>query len=329
LVNATIDVLQTPATHSGSGLVTVEYEGTSPCYCHGTLILTEDGEVPVEQLSIGDRVATKSGALRPIKWIGRRSYGGRFVMGRKDILPVCIKAGSLDDNVPKRDLWISPNHAMYLDGLLIEAKDLINGMSIVQAQRVEHVEYFHIELKTHDVIIADGAPSETFIDDDSRFMFHNAHEYHRLYEEEHAAPAQYCARRLQDGYEVEAIRRRIALRAGLRLNEETTSAGELRGFVDRITPRVIEGWAQNVDHPEAPVCLNIYARGRLIGQTLANRYRADLQRAGIGSGYHSFNFTPPAGLAFALNALEVRRSFDRAVLPASAHTNRIGKSAAA
>ena len=54
-----------------------------------------------------------SGALRPIKWIGRRSYGGRFVMGRKDILPVCIKAGALGDNVPRRDLWISPHHAMY------------------------------------------------------------------------------------------------------------------------------------------------------------------------------------------------------------------------
>ncbi len=58
-------------------------------------------------------------------------------MGRKDILPICIKAGALDDNVPKRDLWISPNHAMYLDGVLIEAKDLVNGVSIVQAESVE------------------------------------------------------------------------------------------------------------------------------------------------------------------------------------------------
>ena len=61
--------------------------------------------------------------------------------------------------------------------MLIEAKDLVNGVSIVQAERVESVEYFHIELDSHDVIIAEGAPSESFIDDDSRGMFHNAHEY--------------------------------------------------------------------------------------------------------------------------------------------------------
>ena len=152
-------------------------ENTTPCYCRGTLIRTEGGEVPVEALTIGDKVITKSGKARPIKWIGRRSYDGRFIMGRKDVLPICIKAGALDDRVPQRDLWLSPHHALYLDGVLIEAKDLVNGVSIVQADRVEKVEYFHIELETHDVIIAEGALAESFIDDDSRGMFNNAHEY--------------------------------------------------------------------------------------------------------------------------------------------------------
>ena len=70
---------------------------------------------------------------------------------------------------------------MYLEGVLIEAKDLINSVSIVRAERVEKVEYFHIELESHDVIFAEGALSETYIDDDSRFMFHNAQEYRALY----------------------------------------------------------------------------------------------------------------------------------------------------
>ena len=138
-------------------------EGNTPCYCRGTLILTNRGERPVEELAIGDNVLTADGARRPIKWIGKRSYGGRFVMGRKDILPICIKVDALADNVPKRDLWISPHHAMYLEGVLIEAKDLVNGASVVQAERVDNVEYFHIELDTHDVILAEGALSETFL----------------------------------------------------------------------------------------------------------------------------------------------------------------------
>ena len=158
---------------------------------------------------------TKSGEERPIKWIGRRSYSGRFIMGRKDVLPICIKAGALDDRVPQRDLWLSPHHALYLDGVLIEAKDLVNGVSIVQADRVEKVEYFHIELETHDVIIAEGALAESFIDDDSRGMFSNAHEYRQLYGDEATGLAQFCAPRREDGYRVEAVRRRIALRAGV------------------------------------------------------------------------------------------------------------------
>jgi type VI protein secretion system component Hcp len=173
-----------------------------PCYCPGTLILTDRGEVAVETLSIGDVVMTMSGAARPIKWIGRRSYAGRFAFGQKDILPVCIKAGALDENTPRRDLWISPHHAMFLEGVLIEARDLVNGVSIVQAETVDKVEYFHIELDTHDVLVAKGAFSESFIDDDSRNMFHNAPEYRTLYPADEQGAVRYYAPRVDAGYNV-------------------------------------------------------------------------------------------------------------------------------
>ncbi len=198
-------------THGGADITV----STTPCYCRGTLIETPRGEQRVEALQIGDQVMTRSGAARAIKWIGRRGFAGRFILGRKDILPVCIKAGALGANTPRRDLWISPHHAMYFDsasagGVLIEAKDLVNGISIVQAEHADKVEYFHIELETHDVIIAEGALSESFIDDDSRGMFHNAPEFHALYPQAARNAAQYCAPRLEDGNEVEAVRRRIA-----------------------------------------------------------------------------------------------------------------------
>ncbi len=197
---------------SGAGSI----NGPVPCYCRGTMIETKRGEKKVETLAIGDKVVTASGALRPVKWIGRRSYAGRFVLGRKDILPVCIKAGALGTNMPVRDLWISPHHAMYFSdqgGVLIEAKDLVNGISIVQAERVDKVEYVHVELETHDVIIAEGALSETYLDEDNRGMFHNALDYDTLYTGDGAQlPTRYCAPRLEDGYAVEDVRRRIAAR---------------------------------------------------------------------------------------------------------------------
>jgi hypothetical protein len=305
------------------------------CYCPGTLIRTARGEKSIEKLKIGDKVMTASGALRPIKWIGQRSYGGRFLLGRTDILPICIKAGALAPNVPRRDLWISPHHAMFLDGLLIEAKDLVNGVSIVQAEQVDEVDYVHIELETHDVIIAEDALSETFLDDNSRMMFHNAAEYYELYPDAATAPAGYCAPRRDDGFEVEAVRRRIAVRAGLSAHDDTQHAGTLRGYVDLMSPERIAGWAQAVDYPDAPVCLDIRAGGELLGQVLANRYREDLAEAGIGNGCHGFEFIPPARLTVSSADIEVRRSIDgaevelsleaRTALPESARTLHAAK----
>jgi len=296
------------ASQGGGTVITADQIA---CYRRGTRIATKAGETPVEELSIGDEIMTASGVARPIKWIGRRSYGGRFIIGRKDILPICFKVGSLGEGLPRRDLWISPHHAMYLDRVLIEAKDLVNGVSIVQADEVDSVEYFHIELDSHDVILAEGAPSETFVDDDSRGMFHNVQEYALLYPDEAERPTRYCAPRLDEGFVVDAVRRRLALRAGLAIGPDS---GALRGSVDVVSAHAIEGWAQNLRHPEAPVCLDVYADGSLIGQTLANRHRGDLETAGIGNGRHAFVFTPPDGIAFPPGAIEVRRSLDGAPL---------------
>ena len=167
----------------------------APCYCDGTLILTDRGERRVETLAIGDCVITADGVARPIRWIGRRSYAGHFARGTH-VLPICFKAGALDVNRPRRDLWVSPHHAMFLDGVLIEGIDLVNGASIIQAERVERVDYFHVELDSHDIIVAEGALSESFVDDDSRGMFQNAHEFAALYPDStDASGALLCAAR--------------------------------------------------------------------------------------------------------------------------------------
>ena len=133
-----------------------------------------------------------------------------------------------------------------------------------------------------------------------------------LYPDVAVRSAQYCAPRCSEGYEVEAVRAEIDKRAGLRLSQENPRG--LRGYVDAVTTRRIAGWAQNPDYPEAPVYLDIYAGGRLIGQALANGYREDLDQTDIGSGRHSFAFTSPTGLDFAADTVEVRRSLDGAAL---------------
>ena len=211
------------ATQSSSGLqpmdLTVGYFNPA-CYAAGTRILTERGEVAVEALAIGDRVITGCGAAEPVRWIGRRSYRGRVAAGQPGVAPVRLRAGCLGGGLPRRDLLVSPKHAMFLDGYLVSAEALVDGRGIVHERGHGDVEYFHIELEQHDVILAEGALSETFIDDDgSRAAFHNAAEFQSRFSSL-VAQKPFCAPRINSGYALEVIRLKI-VDVNLRLYAET------------------------------------------------------------------------------------------------------------
>ncbi len=179
-----------------------------PCYCTGTRIRTPGGEVAVESLAIGDTVMSASGEHRPVKWIGHRSYAGRFLAANPGVQPVRFCAGSLGDGLPRRDLLVSPGHSMVLGGLLIPARHLTNGSTVIQERGLQQVDYVHVELDSHDVLLAEGAPSESFMDDDSRGLFHNGSEFTAMYPD--ARPeGGFCAPRVEHGPELEAIRQRI------------------------------------------------------------------------------------------------------------------------
>ena len=100
---------------------------------------------------------------------------------------------------------------MHLDGALVPAKLLVNGHSIAPAARIERIDYFHIELDSHDLVLAEGAASETYLEDRNRAMFHNAGEFAILYGAKRAALfPQFCAPRLASGPALAALRARLA-----------------------------------------------------------------------------------------------------------------------
>jgi len=190
----------------------ITLETAPACYLRGTLIRTEHGEVAIERLAIGDRIPTLSGELRAIRWIGHRRHSGARIERDRDIQPVLVEADALAPGIPRRDLWVSPEHAMYLDGMLIPARALVNGTSIRQEQNLSDVTYFHLELEEHAVIWAEGAPSESFVDEASREMFDNAEQFHRLYPHAEPRPTELCAPRVEEGWEVARVRERLASR---------------------------------------------------------------------------------------------------------------------
>lgn len=278
------------------------------CYAQGTRISTAAGEVPVEALKIGDRVKTLHAGMQTIKWIGGRSYAAPFANHPK-VLPVRIAAGAIADHIPSRDLFVSPGHAICIDGALIHASRLVNGVSITQAETVETITYFHIELETHEVIFAEGCAAESFMGEYFREQFRNAAEFSRLYPGQ-SAPEHMCLPRLESGFHLEAIQRRLGARAGISAPEGATPS-PLRGYIDQISKTIVSGWAQSAGTPEERVCLDIFAGSGRIGRVLANVFRQDVFVAGYGSGYHGFEFALPAGLA---GPITVRRSTDQAML---------------
>jgi hypothetical protein len=159
------------------------------CFLQGSRILTIDGDVPVENLKPGDWVVTTNAPAR-VKWIGRKIIRKTHsaAWGR-NTTPVRVSAFAIDDQSPQRDLYLSPEHALLIDGTLIPVKYLVNGHSVSfdeEAANSDTLEYFSVHLDTHEVIYAEGALAETFLYTRGRIAWDNLAEYEELYGTEHA-----------------------------------------------------------------------------------------------------------------------------------------------
>jgi hypothetical protein len=168
----------TAAVDPSTGLEAITFEPV--CFLRGTRIRTVAGEKAVEDLTVGECVLTASGQARPIRWIGSRGLDCTSHPKPDFVWPVRIQSGAFAEDLPVRDLWVSPFHSILVEGVLIQVERLVNGATIVQLPR-ERVEYWHVELDSHDILLAEGLPAESYLDVGNRAAFVNGGDYLEAY----------------------------------------------------------------------------------------------------------------------------------------------------
>ncbi|WP_439154675.1 Hint domain-containing protein [Yoonia sp.] len=157
---------------NGTTLTFSQIENVIPCFTPGTLIATPQGARLVENLTVGDRVQTRDNGIQTIVWAGRKAVSHANLIIAPELRPVRIDAGALGNGVPVRDMLVSPNHRILIvselaelyfgqSEVLVAAKHLTHrdGIDIVD---VPGVTYVHFMFNNHEVILADGAWSESF-----------------------------------------------------------------------------------------------------------------------------------------------------------------------
>ncbi len=164
--------LQTPRNDGKGGT-----QITALCFCAGTRIATRSGDVAVEHLQVGDlvRVVHPRNELQAVMWMGHRTVNCARHPDARTVWPVRITAGAFGPGRPYRDVQLSPDHAVFVDDVLIPVKYLINGTTIVQTP-VDEVSYHHVELGQHAVLLVEGMFAESYLDTGGRGNFANGGE---------------------------------------------------------------------------------------------------------------------------------------------------------
>jgi hypothetical protein len=197
------------------------------CFAAGTLIDTQSGEVAVEKLKIGDLVMTLHNGPRPVKWIGQGNVLST-PNRRTAATPVIVRKGALGPNLPHQDLRVTKAHSLYIDEVLIPVEFLVNYKTIIWDDRAQEVEIYHVELESHDVLIANGVPAESYRDDGNRWLFQNANSGWDLPPQAPYTPV------LTGGPVVDAVWERLLDRAGRDDLPALTEEADLHLIVDGV-----------------------------------------------------------------------------------------------
>jgi hypothetical protein len=299
-----------------SGEVTASLDVTDPsaaaalaCYAAGTRIATPAGARAIETLVAGDLVMTASGGTRPVVWVGHRDVDcGRHPVPA-DMWPVRVCAGAFGDGRPQRDLRLSPNHAVFVDGVLIPVRHLLNGRTIAQ-EPSDRVGYWHVELDRHDVMLAEGLPCESYLDTGNRGAFANGGAVVQIQPDFalRVWEAEACAPLVLDGAALHGVRARLLDQAA-RLGHALTDDPELRVLADgRALPAAVAGAWRHVRLPDGARLVRLVSRGWVPAWTGAGM--ADPRRLGV------------AVAALRLDGREV--SLDSAAMLSGWHTAEAG-----
>ena len=179
-------------------------EGPPACFAAGTRITTARGPVPVEALCVGDMVQTTEGPA-PVIWLGHRHLHCDGSVRDADVWPVHVAAHAFGMGRPARDVLLSPDHAVFCDGVLIPVRYLVNDATVRQV-RMPQVTYWHVELPQHAVLLADGLPAESYLDTGNRDAFANGADLPRR-------ATRRCAALVMQGRVRDAVYRRLIVQA--------------------------------------------------------------------------------------------------------------------
>ena len=256
-----------------------------PCFVAGTRIATARGEIAVEALRVGDSVvALRSRRFAEVTWLGhRRLECGSHPRGH-DVWPVRVAAHAFAPGMPHRDLLLSPDHALFLDGTLVPVRFLLNGATITQ-ERVTKVTYWHVELATHDVLLANGLPAESYLDTGNRGLFENSVGPLRAHPAvaRLAWEARACAPIQLDPAAHAGLRRRLLARAPA-LGRMLTDDPDLRVLADGVAvPAARAGFSWTAALPAGTREVTLRSRAAVPAQIMADS--TDRRTLGVAVTY--------------------------------------------
>ncbi len=183
------------------------------CFAQGTRIGTPEGDVAVEALRVGQCVTAHFAGAAPVVWIGHRKIDCSRHPHPSQVWPIRVATGAFGPGLPERALLLSPDHAVFVHDVLVPVKYLVNGGSIAQVP-VGEVTYWHVELARHDVVLAEGLPSKSYLDTGDRANFANGDGTVALFADfaPRVREALGCAPFVVTGATLEAVRRMVARR---------------------------------------------------------------------------------------------------------------------